>query len=164
MKGDLHTLKRVCEYASKVMLAGIFVLAAVFIATLVMSFVAPDLLTAATGLPAPADIPTWSGLWRLLVILILAMFTVWTVFMIMVSIVHEHSPFNERNTASLILLSKIYLVGAAALLILSVLAEDTVANTAFLFFGCILVAVVLYCFGLVVRYGAVLQDESDHTL
>ena len=33
MRGDLHTLKRVCEYASKVMLVAEYVLAALVIAT-----------------------------------------------------------------------------------------------------------------------------------
>ena len=170
MKGDLHTLKRICEYAAKVMFVGEFVLIALLIATLVLGIGSSfsdgmgDILNTVTGLAAPHDLSTWAALLKVVVIIGLGAFTVWVVYGLMVSIRDEHSPFNGRNTDSIILLSKIYLVIAVVLLALSIAASDSIAMMAFLFFGCVLISVLLYCFALTVRYGAVLQDESDHTL
>jgi len=170
MKGDLHTLKRICEYASKVMFAGIFVVTALLIATLalgigsVFSDGMGDVLNTVTGLESPDGLASWAALFKIVAILALGIVTVYTVYSLMVSIRDEHSPFNDRNTDSVILLSKIYLVMSFVLLALSAAASDSIAMVAFVFFGCVLISVVLYCFALIVRYGAVLQDESDHTL
>ncbi|MBE6526579.1 MAG: hypothetical protein E7Z63_02260 [Thermoplasmata archaeon] len=170
MKGDLHTLKRICEYASKVMFAGIFAVAALLIATLVLGIGSVfsdgmgDILRTVTGLDSPEDLATWAALFKIVAILALGIVTVYAVYLLMVSVRDEHSPFNDRNTGVIILLSKIYLVMSVVLLALSAAASDSIAMVAFVFFGCILISVVLYCFALIVRYGAVLQDESDHTL
>ena len=170
MKGDLHTLKRICEYASKVMFAGIIVIVVFLVATLVLGIGSVfsdgmgDILNAVTGLESPDDLHSWAALFKIVAILALGAVTVYTVYLLMVSIRDEHSPFNDRNTGSTILLSKIYLVMSVVLLVLSAAAADSIAMVAFMFFGCILLSVLLYCFALIVRYGAVLQDESDHTL
>ena len=170
MKGDLHTLKRICEYASKVMFVGMYVIAAMLVLTLVLGIGSVfsdgmgDILGIMTGLDAPSDLATWCALARVIVILLLGFVTVWTIHSLMVSVRDEHSPFNGPNTGALILLSKIYLVSSFILLALSIGASEKIAMIAFVFFGCILISVVLYCFALIVRYGAVLQDESDHTL
>jgi len=170
MKGDLHTLKRVCEYASKVMLAGTIILAAAMAVALVLgiasafSDTAGNLLRNIFGLSPLSGSDNAAPLLELLAILLLGTATVFTISRIMVSIMNEHSPFNDANTSRLIDLSKLYLVGAFAIGLLSGISGNGLTATAFLFFGCILIAVVLYCFGLVIRYGAVLQDESDHTL
>ena len=170
MKGDLHTLKRICEYASKVMLGGEAVLAVVLVATVALAVTsvfsdgAVSLLHDLMGLSKPVDTASVCALLQILVILGMALFTVWNIYSLMISIMREHSPFNGPNTDALILLSKVYLVCSVVLAVLSALSGAGLVGTLFMFFGCILIAVVLYCFGLVVRYGAVLQDESDHTL
>lgn len=170
MKGDLHTLKRICEYASKVMFAGMIVIIVFLAATLALGIGSAfsdgmgDILNTVTGLESPDDLQSWAALLKIVAILALGAVTVYTVYLLMVSIRDEHSPFNDRNTGSIILLSKIYLVMSAVLLALSAAASDSIAMVAFVFFGCILLSVLLYCFALIVRYGAVLQDESDHTL
>ena len=48
--------------------------------------------------------------------------------------------------------------------VLGLLGPHGVLFAAFVFFGCILVSVILYSLALIVRYGSVLQNESDHTL
>ena len=170
MKGDLHTLKRICEYASKVMLGGEVVLGVVLAATVVLAACslfsdgAADVLHDLIGLGKPCDLASVSALLEVVVILLMALFTVWTVYSLMISIMREHSPFNEPNTNAVILISKVYLACSVVLAVLSVLADGGLTETLFLFFGCVLIGVVLYCFALVIRYGAVLQDESDHTL
>ena len=170
MKGDLHTLKRICEYASKVMYFGTIIVGIFLIELLVLGIGSAfsdgmgDLLHTQTGLAAPCDLVTWAALVKVIAILALGVATVYTVYIIMVSVRDEHSPFNDRNTGFLIILSKIYLVMSVVLLALSAAASDSIAMVAFMFFGCILISVILYCFALIVRYGAVLQDESDHTL
>jgi hypothetical protein len=170
MKGDLHTLKRICEYASKVVFAGMIVIIVFLAATLALGIGSAfsdgmgDILNTVTGLESPDDLQSWAALLKIVAILALGAVTVYTVYLLMVSIRDEHSPFNDRNTGSIILLSKIYLVMSAVLLALSAAASDSIAMVAFVFFGCILLSVLLYCFALIVRYGAVLQDESDHTL
>jgi putative transcriptional regulator len=170
MKGDLHTLKRICEYASKVMLVGeatIVAVLAILVGLGVASFasdLAADILSKVFGLDVPDDIPSAAGLAMVAFILVLALFTVWSIYSIMISIRDEHSPFTEGNTGILIRLSKVYLVSSVVLGALSMVYVGRLGPAAFMFFGCILVCVVLYCYALTVRYGAVLQDESDHTL
>ena len=170
MKGDLHTLKRICEYASKVMLVGSVVIGVALAAFVVLAVCsgfsdsAADILRTLSGLDKPTNVRSVASVAVVIVILCMAMATVLTVYSVMSSIVREHSPFNERNTGSVIELSKMYLVCSVCLAILSLLSAAGIVQILFLLFGCILVGVVLYCFGLTVRYGAVLQDESDHTL
>ena len=97
-------------------------------------------------------------------VLAMAVVTVFVTYLVMTSIVTEHSPFNETNTGRVLRLSQIYLVAAIAMGVLGLLGPHGVLFAAFVFFGCILVSVILYSLALIVRYGSVLQNESDHTL
>lgn len=166
MKGDLSTLRKVCLYGSKVMSAGIVVIAAVTAGLLaigagsVFSDRIHDVLIGIVG----SDGSCAAAFAELLSILVLALATVSAVRAVMASICSEHSPFTEENTDTMIRLSKMYLGGAVILAALQWISAGDLAATAFMFFGCILLSVVLYMFALMVRYGSVLQDESDHTL
>ena len=172
MKGDLHTLKKVCLYGSKVMLAGTFVLLAVAVAVAVLG--ASSFLTDSTrgilsdilqfDVSSADSLKTAVSVAELTFVFLLATETVRRIYLVMVSIHTEHSPFTEANTAIVKTLSQIYLVASVVLFVLDILGERGVASAAFMFFGCILLSVVLYIFALIVRYGAVLQNESDHTL
>ena len=172
MKGDLHTLKKVCLYGSKVMLAGTFVLLAVAIA--VAAIGASSFLTDSTkGLLSDilqfdvysADsLKTAVSVAELTFVFPLATETVRRIYLVMRSIHTEHSPFNDANTQIVKILSFLYLASAFVLMVFDLVAGRGIASALFMFFGCILLSVVLYIFALIIRYGAVLQDESDHTL
>lgn len=170
MRGDLHTLKRICEYASKVMLAGCIIISLVLIAAMVLvagSFVSDpmaDVLYRVFNIESLDTVESASRMAEMILILILAVITTQSIYRVMVSIRDEHSPFNEGNTSILIRLSKAYLIFPVPFGVLSYLASGILAEALFMFFGCLFVGVVLYCYALIVRYGAVLQDESDHTL
>lgn len=172
MKGDLHTLKKICMYASKVMLAGTIVLFAACIALIALGIVslfsdaAEDFLGTILGfsVASASSLKVGASLAELVCVLALATETVRRIYLVMKSIENEHSPFNERNTDTVRILSFIYLAAAPVLAVLEILGEKLIASTLFVFFGCILLSVVLYIFALIVRYGSVLQNESDHTL
>ena len=172
MKGDLSTLKKVCMYGSKVMLAGTVILMAVVILLIALGISAAvwdggkDILSDILGFDtdSASSVRTVSCLAELVCVFLLATETVRRIYLVMVSIHTEHSPFTEANTAIVKTLSQIYLVASVVLFVLDVLGERGIASAAFMFFGCILLSVVLYIFALIVRYGAVLQNESDHTL
>lgn len=171
MRGDLHTLKRVCEYASKVMLVAEYVLAALVIATVAV------LIASFSYGPAEDFLRDWisSGSFdetyrrvaaclKFTAIWIMGFITVKGLHDIMCDIRDEHSPFTERNTKRMISISLFYLASAFVLLILDIIAGTPIAFTVFVFLGCTLISVVTYCLALVCRYGGVLQKESDETL
>ncbi len=170
MRGDLHTLKRICEYASKVMLVAEYVLAALAVATLVLiiasffSEAAEDLVRDWVDSNADETYRMVASSFKFLIIWIMGFLTVKGVHDVMCDIRDEHSPFTVANTDRIILISKIYLVGAFVLLIIDVVAGTQAAFAAFVFLGCLLISVVMYCLALVCRYGGVLQKESDETL
>ena len=170
MKGDLHTLKRICEYGSKAMMVGEAAIGIVLLVAIILAFgsfasdAMADLLDALFGVEVPDGAAEAARVIEVVAILTLGAVTVWSIYRIMVSIRDEHSPFNEANTSILIRLSKIYLLSAFLLCALSAIASGFIMEAVFMLLGCILVSVVLYCYALTVRYGAVLQDESDHTL
>ena len=172
MKGDLSTLKKVCAYGSKVMLAGTFVLLAIAIAVFALGISSffweggDDLLSGILGFDVePAsDLKVAACFMEYVFVFLLATETVRRIYLVMVSIQKEHSPFNETNTGRVLRLSQIYLVAAIAMGILGLLGPHGTLFAAFVFFGCILVSVILYSLALIVRYGSVLQNESDHTL
>ena len=172
MKGDLSTLKKVCMYGSKVMLAGTVVLLAVAVTLVVLGASTvfwdggKDILSGILGFDtdSASSVRTFSSLAELVCVFLLATETVRRIYLVMVSIHTEHSPFTEANTTIVKTLSQIYLGASVVLLALDLLGERGIASAAFMFFGCILLSVVLYIFALIVRYGAVLQNESDHTL
>ncbi len=172
MKGDLHTLKRVCQCGSGVMLAGTAVIALVIIALLIIgigslfSDAFSDLLGSCIGKSVGSDPgeEVAGAYFELLAVFILALVTVRTTHLVMISIRDEHSPFTEENTSRVTALSRMYVAGAVVLAVLELIGGRGPAGSAFMFFGCILLSVVLFMFALMIRYGAVLQDESDHTL
>lgn len=171
MKGDLHTLKKVCFYGSKTMFCGSIVLMILAVAlTLIgglslfsedMGGILDDILSTGDGV---GPIVRCSSFFELLFLLLLAAVSVYVTFVVMRSVSNEHSPFNESNTKHAIRLSQIYLVSAFLFASLEIAGNKEVASVLFMFFGCILVSVILYVLALIIRYGAVLQTESDHTL
>lgn len=171
MKGDLHTLKKMCLYGSKVMLAGTLVLAAIIAALLVLgagslvsdgiSGILEDILGMDFGEESATKVA--SSYLEMLIIFVLALVTVFTTYKVMRSIHDEHSPFTETNVLRVKRLSFVFLFGAVLLLVMEAL-KDGWASMTFMFFGCILLSVVLYMFALMIRYGGLLQDESDRTL
>ena len=171
MRGDLHTLKRVCEYATKVMLVAEFVLAAIITVTVVIGIAALFMDEAESMImdwisasESDSMLRKVSSVLKLLMIWILGFITVKAVHDVMCTIRDEHSPFTEENTGRIILISLIYLVAAFIFLLLDVLIATRPAEAIFLFLGLTLISVVTYCLALVCRYGAVLQKESDETL
>ena len=171
MRGDLHTLKRVCEYASKVMLVAEFVLIAIIIATIIIGIVALFVdeaesfildWTAVSG--SDSMLRKVSSVLKFIMIWVLGFLTVKAVHDIMCNIRDEHSPFTEENTRRMILVSLIYLGAAFVFLILDILIATRPGEAIFLLLGLTLISVVMYCLALICRYGAVLQKESDETL
>ena len=171
MRGDLHTLKRVCEYASKVMLVAEFVLIAIIIATIIIGIAALFVdeaesfildWTAVSG--SDSMLRKVSSVLKYIMIWVLGFLTVKAVHDIMCNIRDEHSPFTEENTRRMILVSLIYLGAAFVFLILDILIATRPGEAIFLLLGLTLISVVMYCLALICRYGAVLQKESDETL
>ena len=169
MRGDLHTLKRVCSYASIVMMIGeiaFLVLAVASVAMSVLSFTSDDVRKMFTSLIKAGD----SDLSLIaetieITILFLAMFiTVKVIHDIMVSITKEHSPFMEENSNGFKLVSMTFLIISVPLAVLEFLNRDDIVLSIIILLGCILICVVMYCLTIIFRYGYLLQDESDHTL
>lgn len=169
MRGDLHTLKRVCSYASIVMMIGeiaFLVLAVASVAMSVLSFTSDDIRKMFTSLIKAGD----SDLSLIaetieITILFLAMFiTVKVIHDIMVSITKEHSPFMEENSNGFKLVSMTFLIISVPLAVLEFLNRDDIVLSIIILLGCILICVVMYCLTIIFRYGYLLQDESDHTL
>lgn len=170
MKGDLDTLRKVCRYASKVMLAGEIVLAAVVAITVIVgigSLLSDSLADAvASWSEAVYGVPE-VGATRFaetLFILVLGTVTVDAVRRLMETYRGSHSPFDESNADLVKGLSVLYLASSVVLLVLEVLSGGSVSECLFYFLGTLLICVVLYCLSIVFRYGSVLQNESDHTL
>ena len=171
MRGDLHTLKKVCMYASNVMLVGEIILAAVGIATICIAIAssfsdtAEDLLLEWISMSASdPSVEKVAATIKFLMVWVMGFMTVKAIHDIMCSIRDEHSPFTEDNTNRMIWISLMYLSAAFIILILDLIIGTKFAYIAFVFFGCILISVVMYCLALVCRYGGVLQKESDETL
>ncbi len=169
MRGDLHTLKRVCSYASIVMMIGeiaFLVLAVASVAMSVLSFTSDDIRKMFTSLikAGDSDLSLMAGTIEI-TILFLAMFiTVKVIHDIMVSITKEHSPFMEENSNGFKLVSMTFLIISVPLAVLEFLNRDDIVLSIIILLGCILICVVMYCLTIIFRYGYLLQDESDHTL
>ena len=169
MRGDLHTLKRVCSYASIVMMIGeiaFLVLAVASVAMSVLSFTSDDIRKMFTSLikAGDSDLSLIAGTIEI-TILFLAMFiTVKVIHDIMVSIKKEHSPFMEENSNGFKLVSMTFLIISVPLAVLEFLNRDDIVLSIIILLGCILICVVMYCLTIIFRYGYLLQDESDHTL
>lgn len=166
MKGDLSTVKKVSRYASTVMTAGAVVLGACMVAVAgigMWSAVSEEGMKALSGI-LQTDGNVMAACLELLVILALGLATVLIVRGFMINIIREHSPFNAENVRRLKMLSVIYLGLSVVLAITDIANTGFTPHTLFLFFGAILVSVVMYCLSCVFNYGSVLQKESDETL
>lgn len=169
MRGDLHTLKRVCSYASVVMLIGEIAFLILTIAVLAMgiaSFTSDDIREAFVSLIKceESDLSVIAGMLELAVIFAAMFITVKSIHDIMDSILKEHSPFMEENAGRLKIVSITFLVCSAALAVLEYLNREDAIMAVCMFLVCILISVVMYCLTIIFRYGSILQDESDHTL
>lgn len=171
MRGDLHTLKRVCEYGSKVMFVAEFVLPVVAVMTVAMAVASTfsDAVEEAFMFWMPlgvseAPIYKISATAKMVLIWLIGAITVKGIHDIMRDVCNEHSPFTEKNTKRMIDISLIYLGVAFVFLILDLIIGSSPILTVFVFLGCILISVVMYCLGLMCRYGSLLQKESDETL
>ena len=167
MKGDLGTLRKICRYAATVMAVGVIVLAACIAITLVLGIasMASDSF-AETLEPFYAVFGDLEGFRfaETIFILLLGIVTVDSIRRMMVTLRDSHTPFTEDIASSMRAVSIVYLVSSFVLLALEIAAGSTVTEALFIFLGTLLVCVVMYCLSIVFRYGAVLQDESDHTL
>ncbi len=169
MRGDLHTLKRVCSYASVVMLIGesmFLILAAAAICLGTASFFSEDV----HGMFVPlikaedTDISLIAGTLEIALMFIAMFVTVKTIHDIMASIMKEHSPFLEENSSGFKTVCLTFLLCSAPLAVLEFLCRDDIVMSLCIFLACILISVVMYCLTIIFRYGSILQDESDHTL
>ena len=167
MKGDLGTLRKVCRYAATVMMAGEIVLTASIVITLALGIasMASDQFSEALE-PFYALFGDLEGFRfaETVFILLLGSVTVDSIRRMMVTLRDSHTPFAEGVASSMRTISIIYLASSFVLLALEIAAGSTVTEALFIFLGTLLVCVVMYCLSIVFRYGAVLQDESDHTL
>lgn len=171
MRGDLHTLKRVCEYASKVMRFAEFVIAVIVIATIglgaasLFSEQAKEIYDVwVMGTDSDSIVRNVAAFLETLMIWVMGFITIKAIHDIMCSIRDEHSPFTEINTARMKMISLIYLGSSFIILLLEALAGRSVFQAVFVFLGCLLISVVMYCLALMCRYGTGLQRESDETL
>lgn len=171
MRGDLYTLKKVCKYASTVMLAGVVIFAILAIVTAVFGIGAlfsESMLERLCGWVGvgrdQSTLVITASFFQMLAIYIMGIITVYSVYKIMSTIMSNYTPFTSENAKRIKTISLTFLFSSALLLILGVLAQRSITEIAFMFFGCLLVSVVLYCLTIVCRYGVILQDESDHTL
>lgn len=171
MKGDLSTLKKVCRYASLVMLAGEVIFAVLLSSTVILG-VAQFLVDDAEALflgwigadAGDGEVGKASAFGMSVLIHLMGFVTVRTVHDVMVSIVTEHSPFVLENAARLKTVSLSFLFSSVFFLSFGLLANKELSLTLMMFFGSLMVSVVMYCLTIICRYGALLQKESDETL
>ena len=170
MKGDLNTLKKVCKYASTVMFIGEMVFAVLILAMLVLGVVSQfsdsgkDFLLDMIGSDGEDSIRTFASFIVVLLIFILGLITVRMIHDTMVSIMTEYSPFIPENAKRTKVVSLSFLFSSVLFLTFGILAAKGITELLFLFFGSLLVSVVMYCLTIVLRYGTLLQKESDETL
>ena len=169
MRGDLHTLKRVCSYASVVMMAAeaVFaVLAVAMIALGISSFYSDDVRDMFTTLirSGDSDLSVISGAIEMTVLFVAMFITVKVIHDIMSSIMKEHSPFMEGNEKGFKTVSITYLIVAVPLTAFEYLNREDAILSVCILLVCILISVVMYCLTIIFRYGNILQDESDRTL
>jgi len=169
MRGDLHTLKRVCSYASIVMLVGevAFLLLAVGTAIFgILAFSDNGIRSSFIDLIKcnGSDISVIAGMIEMVLAFVAMFITVKVIHDIMVSIQREHSPFMEDTPKGFKLVCLTYLISSVPLAILEYLCREDFVLSICVFLLCILISVVMYCLTIIFRYGHLLQDESDHTL
>ncbi len=169
MRGDLHTLKRICSYASVVMLIGEIAFLLLSLAMLILgiwSLSSPDIREFFIGLIkcGTTDISIIAGMLEMVIAFIAMFVTVNVIHDIMVSIQKEHSPFVSEHADRFKLVSLTFLFSSVPLTILEFLNRGDNVIAVCILLVCILISVVMYCLTIIFRYGYLLQDESDHTL
>ncbi len=169
MRGDLHTLERVCSYASVVMLLGsiVFLILAAACAVLgVWSFSSSDIREMFTALIkcGASDLSLAAGTVEMVVAFIIAAIALKLIHGVMVTTMDRRSPFVMENADRFKKLSLLFLGTSVILTIFEYLNRSDAVLTACLFLFCILICVIMYCLTIVFRYGSALQTESDHTL
>lgn len=169
MRGDLHTLKRVCSYASVAMWIGsiaFILLTSAVIILGIMSFSSPDIRTMFTGLIkcGNGDLALASAIIEMTLAFIAAYIVIKTMYFIMKSIQNEHSPFTQDNAERFKMIT-VTLLGAAIILpIFEYMNRSDIIVTVCLCLFLVLLTVVSYCITIMFRYGSILQKESDETL
>ena len=169
MRGDLHTLKRVCSYASVVMLIGevAFIALAIGMAAYgILAFTDEEMRSSYIDLIKcdPTDMSVICSAIEM-VLAFLAMFiTVKVIHDIMVAIQKEHSPFMEDTPKGFKLICMTFLVLSVPMTILEFASRGDIVLALCVLLLCIFISVVMYCLTIIFRYGHLLQDESDHTL
>lgn len=169
MRGDLHTLRRVCSYASVVMFAGEIAFIILTIASLALgiwSFLSDDVREMFTDLIrcGSSDLSLISGSVEMALLFITMFITVKAIHDIMVPIQNDNSPFMEENSSHFKLICMTFLISSVPLCILEYLNREDLVLALCVLLICILISVVMYCLTIIFRYGYLLQDESDHTL
>lgn len=169
MRGDLHTLKKVCRYASVVMLIGEIAFLALTVAVVALgalSFSSPDIRLMLSDLIkcGDSDLSLIAGTLEMAVAFIAMFVTVKVIHDIMASIQKDHSPFMEDTPRGFKLVSMTFLISAVPLTVLDYMCRDDEVISVCILLVCILISVVMYCLTIIFRYGFLLQDESDHTL
>ena len=168
----LSRLKKICRYASIVMNISAVILAVLAVTVAAIGIWSMSDASVSAGfygdwlhLGDDADaLMKTSACLQMVLILALGSFTVAMLGMIMVSIHREHSPFTDRNAARMKYMAVSYLVSSFLLMALGIMRGMNASEIIFLFLGTLLVSVVSYCLALMVRYGQLLQEESDMTL
>lgn len=169
MRGDLHTLRRVCSYASVVMLAGeiaFILLSAAMVVLGAWSLVSDDIRETFTDLIrcGDSDMSLIAGTVEMFIAFIAMFITVKAIRDIMQSILKDNGPFAEDNAGRFKLVCMTFLAASVPLTILEFLNREDIVLALCVLLVCLLIAVVMYCLTIVFRYGFLLQDESDHTL
>jgi len=169
MRGDLHTLERVCSYASVVMLIGsivFLVLAAACTVLGIWSFSSADIRELFTALIrcGTSDLSLAAGTVEMIAAFATGSVALKLIHGVMVTTMDRSSPFVMENADRFKKLSLLFL-GASVILTLSeYLNRSDIVLTVCVFLFCILICVVMYCLTIVFRYGSALQTESDYTL
>lgn len=170
MGDNLHRLKKVCRYASKVLTVGyvvLFVLAVATLITGIASFFSDDVYKFILDFTRAADgekITVIAAFVEATVIFLVGSITVERTNKIVKSIEGEHSPFTQKNADIMMFMCYMYIVTAVVILVLEYLARKSISLSIFAFLALLFVAVVIYALKLVFQYGAILQKESDETL
>jgi len=169
MRGDLHTLRKVCDYASVVMFAGEIAFIILILATLIFggwSFADAGIRENFMKIIMcdDTDLALASRIVELTIIFAAMFVTVKVIHDIMVSIRSDNSPFMEAHADRFKIVSLTFLVVSVPLSILEYFTGGGLILAACVLLVCLLISVVMYCLTIIFRYGSMLQDESDHTL
>lgn len=170
MGDNLHRLRKVCAYASKVLVVGYVILFALAAITAILGIVAffnddiYDFVVNFTCAPDSEKSTIVPAIVETIVIFAVGGITVERTNKIVKSIEGEHSPFTQKNADRMMFLCYTFLITSVVILILEYLVRKNISMSIFMFLALIFVAVVIYALKLVFQYGAILQKESDETL